>query len=555
MVKPLRTIVRRLGIPASKVMYYGQDMAKIDHRLAKKQQRGKLIVVTSASTPTRSGSGKTTMVIGLADALNKEQSAIVCLRQPSLGPLFGIKGGATGGGRCQLHPADKINIHFTGDFHAVSSAHNLLVAMTEAHIQRGNALNIDITRPILREAEDVNNRGLRTIIRSPDGHLKNEYTSGFDITAACETMAILALAKDMEDLKERITTMVVAYDKEGRPIRAREVCNVDAIAGCLIDAINPNLVQTLEGNPALVHTGPFGNIAHGCSSVIATSAGLAIADYVVTEAGFAEELGMQKFVDIMCRSSGLRPDAVVAVVNIRDLKRQGGQKPKKGVYRPSIRALTRGLPNLHAHLDNLKSYFSGEAPIVVALNRFANNTRAEITLVKKSVEEKGFVFTLADGYNKGSAGMKTLAKAVRDACANKSVFRFSYNNPGEGQLDVKDRVEFICRERYGVNKVLWPPEVKNKLKDLISQLGDMEVCIAKGFLSITTDDHVRPVAVEDQMVMIRDIDVSAGAGFYVILTGKVFRMPGLPTKTEPRANQMRIVKDSTVFGGYHLEGV
>lgn len=555
MVKPLRTIVGRLGIPEEKVRYYGDDIAKLDHRLAQKKPRGKLVVVTSASTPTPFGSGKTTVAIGLADALNRKDTAIVALRQPSLGPVFGIKGGATGGGKARLHPSDRINIHFTGDFHAVSAAHNLLVALVEASISRGNPLGIDLSKPIIRETEDVNNRGLRTIIRSPDGQLKNQYRSGYDITAACETMAVLALANDMEDLRERIGSIVVAYNPEGKPIRASQIGGVDAVAGCLMDATNPNLVQTMEGTPALVHTGPFGNIAHGCSSVIASRTALALADYVITEAGFAEELGCQKFVDIKCRSSGLRPEAIVATVNIRDLKRQGGLDSKDGIYPVSVNAVEKGIVNLHAHLKNLASYYKGKAPVVVALNRFADNTKEEIALVEAAVKQHGFAFVLAEGYAKGSSGMLGLADAVRKACAIRSSFRFSYNNPGEKPLDVFQRVEFLCANRYGVKKVVWQPGVRKKLASLVSHLGDMEVCIAKGFLSITTDDKVRPVAQPGQSVTIRDIEVSAGAGFYVILTGEVFRMPGLPTGSEPRANAMRLVKDAKAFGGYRLEGI
>ncbi len=555
MVKPLRTIVGRLGIAKEKVRYYGDDIAKLDHRIAQKRPRGRLIVVTSASTPTLFGSGKTTVAIGLADALNRKDKAIVSLRQPSLGPLFGIKGGATGGGRAQLHPSDRINIHFTGDFHAVSSAHNLLVALVEASISRGNPLGIDLSKPVIREAEDVNNRGLRTIIRSPDGKLKSQYRSGYDITAACETMAVLALANGMEDLKKRIGSMVVAYNPAGKPIRAGQVGGVDAVAGCLMDAINPNLVQTIEGTPALVHTGPFGNIAHGCSSVIASRTALALADYAVTEVGFAEELGFQKFVDITCRSSGLRPDAIVATVNIRDLKRQGSLDSKDGTYPVSVLAVEKGIVNLHAHLKNLASYYKGKAPVVVALNRFADNTREEIAVVEDAVKQHGFAFVLAEGYAKGSAGMLALADAVRKAAAMKSQFRFSYNNPEERPIDVFQRVEFLCANRYGVKKVVWQPEVRKKLSSLVSHLGSMEVCIAKGFLSITTDDRVRPLAAPGQAVTIRDVEVSAGAGFYVILTGDVFRMPGLPTGSEPRANAMRLVKDAKAFGGYRLEGI
>jgi len=557
MVKKLSVIVGKLGISPSKVRYYGTEMAKLDHRLARRKPRGKFILVTSATTPTPFGSGKTTVAIGLADALNRAQgkSCIVALRQPSLGPIFGIKGGATGGGKASLYPSDRINLHFTGDFHAISSAHNLLVALVEAYIQRGNELGIDLQRPILREAEDVNNRGLRTIMRSPDGLLKNQYVSGYDITAACETMAILALASDLEDLKVRIARMVVGYNTEGKPILASQIGGIDAVVGCLIDAINPNLVQTLEGTPALVHAGPFANIAHGCSSVIASKVGLAIADYCVTEAGFSEELGAQKFVDIKCRSSGLKPDVIVAAVNIRDLKRQGGQEPKEGVYPPSVKALKAGMLNLHAHLDNLTDYYTGDAPIVVALNRFANNTPAEILTIEKEVKGRGLRFAVADGYNVGSDGMMDLAKQVREACKQKPEFKFSYNNPGESQLDIMGRVEYICEHRYGVKKVLWPPEVKDKLIALVGYLGDMEVCIAKGFLSITTDDKVKPIAEEDQSVTIRDIEVSAGAGFYIVLTGKVFRMPGLSTKSEPRANKMQLVKSTKEFGGYRLEGL
>ena len=410
----------------------------------------KLILVTSASTPTPFGTGKTTVAISLADALRKRKPTIVTLRQPSLGPVFGIKGGATGGGKSSLTPADKVNLHFTGDFHAVAAAQNLLVALLEAHIYAGNSLQVDVKRPMLRECEDVNNRGLRRILRSPDGKLQQQYESGFTITAASEMMAIFALASDIDDLKERVSRMVVGFTTEGKPVRAVELGCADAIAGCLLEALNPNLVQTLEGTPAFVHAGPFANIAHGCCSILSMKAALSLADYVVTEAGFAEELGSQKFADIVCRSSGLKPSAVVAVVNVRDLKRQGGLDAQDGKYPPSTEALAAGLPNLRKHLANLRSNFSGAAPLVVALNRFSSDTKDEVRAVEDACREDGVPCVLAEGYLKGSRGMTALAAEVIKASSRPSRFRFSYGNPGEEKPDVFKRVAHICEERYGV---------------------------------------------------------------------------------------------------------
>ena len=522
---PITEVVKEIGLTADDLELYGKYKAKISNEHLKKiegNKKGKLILVT-AINPTPAGEGKTTTSVGLGQALGKlGKKAIIALREPSLGPCFGIKGGAAGGGYAQVVPMEDLNLHFTGDFHAITSANNLLAALLDNHIQQGNALRIDTRQIVWKRCLDMNDRVLRNVVvglgSKTDGFVREDH---FVITVASEIMAILCLATDLEDLKDRLGKIIVAYDLDGKPVTAKDLQAVGAMAALLKDAILPNVIQTLEHTPALVHGGPFANIAHGCNSVRATTAALSMADYVVTEAGFGADLGAEKFFDIKCRQAGLSPDAVVLVATIRALKYNGGV-PKTELSAENVEALEKGIVNLEKHIENLQKY---KVPVVVTLNSFVTDSEAEIAFVKQFCEERGCEFAISEVWEKGGEGGIALAEKVLKTLEEKES-HFAPLYPSE--LPLTEKIETVAKEIYGAKGVNYTAAAKKQLAKLTELgFGDLPVCMAKTQYSLSDDPALlgRP---KDFDITVREAYVSAGAGFVVVLTGAVMTMPGLP---------------------------
>lgn len=542
-MKPITEVAEQLGIQADELELYGKYKAKISDEYMKRianNPDGKLILVT-AINPTPAGEGKTTVTVGLGEAFGKlNKNAIIALREPSLGPCFGIKGGAAGGGYAQVVPMEDLNLHFTGDFHAITAANNLLAALLDNHIQQGNELRIDPRQVVWKRCMDMNDRVLRNIVvglgNKTDGTVREDH---FVITVASEIMAVLCLAKDMEDLKERLSQIVVAYDYDGKTVRAGQLNAVGAMAALLKDALKPNLIQTLEHTPALVHGGPFANIAHGCNSVRATKTALKMADYVITEAGFGADLGAEKFFDIKCRKAGLKPDAVVLVATIRALKYNGGV-PKADLNTENLDALAKGIVNLEKHIENLQKY---GVPVVVTLNAFVADTEAEVQFVKDFCEKKGCEFALAEVWAKGGEGGIPLAEKVIETIETKeSNFKVLY----EDSLSLKEKIETVAKEIYGAGSVNYAPSVLKQLEKLESLgYGDLPVCMAKNQYSLSDDPYKlgRPEGFE---MSVREVYVSAGAGFVVVLTGAIMTMPGL--SKNPAAYGIDVNEDGVITG-------
>ena len=523
-IRPITEIAKAAGIDEKYVEQYGRYKAKIDLSYLKEapKKRGKLILVT-AITPTPAGEGKTTTTIGLADGLKKiGKNVMVALREPSLGPVFGVKGGAAGGGYAQVVPMEDINLHFTGDFHAIGAANNLLAAMLDNHIQQGNALGIDPRKITWKRCVDMNDRQLRFVVDGLGG--KSNGTpreDGFDITVASEIMAVFCLSDSITDLKARLSRIVVGYTYDDKPVTAGDIGAVGAMAALLKDALKPNLVQTLEGTPAFVHGGPFANIAHGCNSVIATKTALAIGDYTVTEAGFGADLGAEKFLDIKCRAAGLVPDAVVVVATVRALKMHGGV-PKTELAAENTAALEKGIPNLLRHVSNIKNVYG--LPCVVAVNRFPTDTDAEIALVIEKCKELGVNVALSTVWADGGAGGVELAKEVVRLCDTPKNFKFSY----ELDSSIKEKIEQITKKIYGGESVSYTADAEKQIEKLTSLGFDkLPVCMAKTQYSFS-DDPKKLGAPEHFTVTVRNVKISAGAGFIVALTGEIMTMPGLP---------------------------
>ena len=540
-LRPILDIAADAGIDESLVECYGRYKAKLclppDFGAGKS---GKLVLVI-AVTPTSAGEGKTTVTIGLADGLRRlGRSAVLALREPSLGPVFGLKGGATGGGHAQIVPMEDINLHFTGDIHAVGAANNLLAAMLDNHIRQGNALGIDISSICWKRCVDMNDRQLRCIKDGLGGKANGvPREDGFDITVASEIMAILCLASSLHDLKERLARIVVAFDTEGRPVTAADLKAVGAMAALLKDAIKPNLVQTLERTPAIVHGGPCANIAHGCNSVIATKTALALGDYAVTEAGFGADLGAEKFFDIKCRTAGLSPAAVVLVVTVRALKMHGGV-PKNALSQENVAAVVRGLPNLMRHARNIREVYG--LPCVVAVNRFRTDTDEEVGAIVSACREKALSAVVATVWEDGGKGGEALAKEVVRLCEEKADFRYCY----EDSLSVTEKIDAVVRRVYGGSGVVISPAAQKQI-DRLTALGfaELPVCIAKTQYSFS-DDPKKLGAPEDFTVSVRGVRLSAGAGFIVALTGDVLTMPGLPRV--PAAEGIDVTDDGIISG-------
>ena len=536
-------IADKLAIPQEDLELYGNYKAKVDLKLMKDlkdKKDGKLILVT-AINPTPAGEGKTTTTVGLADALRKiGKKSVVALREPSLGPVFGIKGGAAGGGYAQVVPMEDINLHFTGDFHAIGAANNLLAAMLDNHIQQGNALNIDPRRITWRRAVDMNDRQLRNIIDGlgarTDGTPRQD---GFDITVASEVMAILCLSNDILDLKERLSKIVVAYTYDNTPVTAGQLKAQGAMAALLKDALKPNLVQTLEGTPAFIHGGPFANIAHGCNSVIATRMALKLGDYAVTEAGFGADLGAEKFLDIKCRKAGLHPAAVVIVATVRALKHHGGVA-KEDLNTENLDALQKGLPNLLQHVENIQNVY--HLPCVVAINAFPTDTKAELDLVEEKCKELGVNVALSEVWAKGGQGGIALAEEVVRLCEEDNDFSYAYDL----DLSIKEKIEAIAAKIYHADGVEYIGATSRKIKQLEADgFGGLPICMAKTQYSFS-DDQKKLGAPKDFKIAVRDIKVSAGAGFIVALTGEIMTMPGLPKV--PAAEKIDVDENGVIIG-------
>ena len=553
-LRPIIEIAEKIGLSADKIEPYGHYKAKINpndvFEKPAKSQNSKLILVT-AINPTPAGEGKTTVTIGLADALNRVHQqnndgkrTIVALREPSIGPVFGIKGGAAGGGYAQVLPMEDINLHFTGDLHAISAANNLLAAMLDNHIYQGNELNIDPKQVLWRRAVDMNDRQLRNIVsgmgRSADGVMRED---GFDITVASEVMAVFCLAKDLADLKQRLGDILVAYTKDKKPVYAKDLKAHGAMAALLKEAIKPNLVQTIEGTPAILHGGPFANIAHGCNSVIATRTAMHLADYTLTEAGFGADLGAEKFCDIKCRLSGLTPNAAVVVATIRALKYNGGAA-KDTLKEENLTALEQGLPNLTKHIENLKEVFG--LPVVVAINQFESDTDAEIEMVRKACKRLKVDVALTQVWEKGGAGGEALAKLliqlIEDCDQRESEFKFAYDT----DMLIEHKIRTIAQRVYGANDIDISATAKAKIKRLEAlQLDKMPICIAKTQYSLSDDASLlgRPTGFN---IHVRDISISNGAGFIVVICGPIMKMPGLPKV--PSAERIDVDEQGHITG-------
>ena len=542
-MKPITEVAESLGIQADELELYGKYKAKISDEYMKRiagNKDGKLILVT-AINPTPAGEGKTTVTVGLGEAFGRlNKKSIIALREPSLGPCFGIKGGAAGGGYAQVVPMEDLNLHFTGDFHAITAANNLLAALLDNHIQQGNELRIDPRQVVWKRCMDMNDRVLRNVVvglgNKTDGTVREDH---FVITVASEIMAVLCLANDMEDLKERLSQIVVAYDYDGKTVRAGQLNAVGAMAALLKDALKPNLIQTLEHTPALVHGGPFANIAHGCNSVRATKTALKMADYVITEAGFGADLGAEKFFDIKCRKAGLAPNAVVLVATIRALKYNGGVA-KTDLNNENLEALKKGIVNLEKHIENVQKY---GVPVVVALNAFVADTEAEVNFVKEFCENKGCEFALAEVWAKGGEGGIALAEKVLEILETKeSNFKVLY----EDELSLKEKIETVAKEIYGAGSVTYAPTAAKQLEKLEALgYGNLPVCMAKNQYSLS-DDPTKLGRPEGFEMSIREVYVSAGAGFVVVLTGAIMTMPGLPKA--PAAYNIDVNEDGVITG-------
>ena len=542
-MEPIVKVAERIGVSADDLELYGKYKAKISDEYLKSIEGnpdGKLILVT-AINPTPAGEGKTTTTVGLGEAFGRmNKKAIIALREPSLGPCFGIKGGAAGGGYAQVVPMEDINLHFTGDFHAITSANNLLAALLDNHIQQGNALRIDTRQIVWKRCLDMNDRVLRNVVvglgSKADGFVREDH---FVITVATEIMAVLCLASDMNDLKERLSRMVVAYNLDGEPVTAGQLQAVGSMAALLKDALKPNMIQTLEHTPALVHGGPFANIAHGCNSVRATKAALKMADYVITEAGFGADLGAEKFFDIKCRAAGLKPDAVVLVATIRALKYNGGVA-KADLSAENVDALKKGIVNLEKHIENLKLY---GVPVVVTLNSFITDTEAEISYVKNFCEERGAEFALSEVWEKGGEGGMALAEKVLKTLSEKeSHFKPLYGD----DLSLTEKIETVAKKIYGAGSVTVSAAAKKQLEKIEAMgFGNLPVCMAKNQYSLS-DDPTKLGRPEGFDLTVREAYVSAGAGFVVVLTGTVMTMPGL--SKNPAAYNIDVDENGKIVG-------
>ncbi len=540
-MRPIGEVAAALGIPNEALEQYGRYKAKIDpKKLPEGGGEGKLILVT-AMTPTPAGEGKTTTTVGLADALTRlGKKTVVALREPSLGPVFGVKGGAAGGGYAQVVPMEDINLHFTGDFHAIGAANNLLAAMTDNHIHQGNALGIDPKRITWRRCVDMNDRALRSVVvglgARANGVVRED---GFDITVASEIMAALCLAEDIADLKQRIARMIVGYTYSGEPVTAHDLGAEGAMAALLKDAVKPNLVQTLEHTPAIVHGGPFANIAHGCNSVAATRLAVRLGDYAVTEAGFGADLGAEKFLDIKCRMTGLAPSAAVVVATVRALKMHGGAD-KKALADEDLTALKNGMPNLIRHIENLKTVFS--LPVVVAVNRFPQDTEAELRLVESECKKLGVNVALSEVYAKGGEGGLALAREVLRLCEEKSALTLCYPD----DMGLAGKIEAVAKRVYRADGVEFTAAARRQLAELEGLgFGSLPVCIAKTQYSFS-DDPKKPGAPTGFTVTVRSAKVCAGAGFVVALTGEIMTMPGLPKR--PSAEGIDVDENGRITG-------
>ena len=542
---PIADIAATAGIDESYLEQYGRYKAKIDPQLLKDRAErpdGKLILVT-AINPTPAGEGKTTTSVGLADGLRKiGKNAVAALREPSLGPVFGVKGGAAGGGYAQVVPMEDINLHFTGDFHAIGAANNLLAAMLDNHIQQGNALGIDVKQITWKRCVDMNDRQLRQIVDGLGGRIQGvPREDGFDITVASEVMAVLCLASDITDLKARLGRMIVAYTFDGKPVTAHDLKAEGAMTALLKDALKPNLVQTLEGTPTLIHGGPFANIAHGCNSVTATRMALKLGDYVVTEAGFGADLGAEKFLDIKCRLAGLRPNAVVIVATVRALKSHGGV-PKAELNTENLDALEKGLPNLLHHVNTIRSTY--HLPCVVAINAFPTDTEAELRLVEDKCRELGVRAVLSEVWAKGGEGGKALAEEVVRLCEQPSAEAFTFSYPTDTTL--VNKLNAIVQRVYGGAQAVLTPAAQKQAERLTELgFGDLPVCMAKTQYSLS-DDPTLLGAPKDFSVTVRSLKVSAGAGFIVALTGEIMTMPGLPKV--PAAEKIDVDENGRITG-------
>ena len=539
----IRKVAEKIGATEDDIEMYGKHMAKVSDEYINRlgsEKDGKLILVT-AINPTPAGEGKTTITLGLNDAMRKlGKNSVVAMREPSLGPCFGIKGGAAGGGYAQAVPMDKLNLHFTGDFHAITSANNLMCAMLDNHLLQGNTLRIDPNRIVAKRCLDMNDRALRNIVvgmgKRLDGVVREDH---FCITVATEVMAILCLAENLEDLKARLSRIIVAYNYDNEPVTAGDLKCVGAMTVLLKDAIRPNLIQSLEGNPVFVHGGPFANIAHGCNSVRATKVALKAADYVVTEAGFGADLGAEKFLDIKCRMAGLKPDAVVLVATARALKYNGGV-PKDELSNENVEALKKGIVNLGKHIENLQKY---NVPVVVTINKFVSDTEAEVEAIRVFVQDKGCRFAVSDVWGQGGQGGLDLAKEVFEAVEEGSPeFRFLYDD----ELSLTEKIEKVATEIYGADGVDYTTEAMNAIKRAESLgFGKMPVCMAKTQYSLSDDQKLlgRPTGYR---INIREAYVSAGAGFLVAIAGAIMTMPGLPKS--PAAERIDVYEDGTIVG-------
>ena len=540
---PIKEVAKKLGIEEEELIPFGHDKAKVTEqfiRSVKNNQNGKLILVTAVN-PTPAGEGKTTTTVGLGDglcALGKR--AAVCIREASLGPCFGMKGGAAGGGLAQVVPMEEMNLHFTGDFHAITSAHNLLAAMIDNHIYWGNEQNIDLRRVVWRRVMDMNDRALRDVVTSLGG-VANGYPkqSGFDITVASEVMAILCLANDLSDLRKRLGEIIVAYRKDRSPVFCKDIKADGAMTVLLQQAMQPNIVQTLENNPAFVHGGPFANIAHGCNSVIATKTALKIANYVVTEAGFGADLGAEKFINIKCRKAGIKPDAAVIVATVRSMKMNGGIVSKNDLSAENIQAVQQGCANLGRHIENVKSF---GIPVVVAINHFISDTNAEIEALRRYVADKGTEAFVCKHWAEGSTGILPLANKVVEIAENKSKFVYTYKD----DLPLIEKIERVAKKIYRADEVLANKAIRDQLQLWENDgYGDLPICMAKTQYSFTTDPNRRG-APNGHAIPIREVRLSAGAGFIVVICGEIMTMPGLPKV--PSAEAIMLNKKGDVEG-------
>ena len=541
-MKPITEIAKTAGVDSQYLELYGNYKAKVDYRLLRENQRpdGKLILVT-AINPTPAGEGKTTTTVGLADAMRKlGKNTLVALREPSLGPVFGVKGGAAGGGYAQVVPMEDINLHFTGDFHAIGAANNLLAAMLDNHIQQGNALGIDVKRITWKRCVDMNDRQLRNIVDGLGGRMQGvPREDGFDITVASEIMAVLCLSADIPDLKARLGRMVVGYTYDGKPVTAHDLKAEGAMAALLKDALKPNLVQTLEGTPAFIHGGPFANIAHGCNSVMATRMAMRLADYAVTEAGFGADLGAEKFLDIKCRLAGLKPSAVVVVATVRALKNHGGVA-KADLNEENLPALEKGLPNLLQHVENITKVFG--LPCVVAINAFPTDTAAELKLVEDKCKELGVNVALSEVWAKGGEGGIALAEEVVRLCEQPNDFRFAYDT----EDGIEKKLNDIARNIYHADGVELTAGARKQMKELETLGFDkLPICMAKTQYSFS-DDAAKLGAPKGFTITVRNLKVSAGAGFLVALTGDIMTMPGLPKV--PAAEKIDVDENGKITG-------